>query len=192
MIHVQFPGHHSTHELWPHDSNLLKINDPIRTQFCTCHNSLAVVTCANLWPDWIITIEIKAETISTIFQLWFHKVFVKWVLGHSHLFCQPAVISIFSRGLILWDIMEILQFAFPWGDSRRRVYQQYLSIALNPWPPELFVRNMNVYVHFYPRPVLAFGYCRCLRPSVSPSVRPRVCPRDNSSPVQARITKFGP
>ena len=24
--------------------------------------------------------------------------------------------------------------------------------------------------HFYPRPVLAFGYCRCLRPSVSPSV----------------------
>ena len=24
----------------------------------------------------------------------------------------------------------------------------------------------------YPRPVLAFGYCRCLRPSVRPSVRP--------------------
>ena len=35
---------------------------------------------------------------------------------------------------------------------------------------------------FYPRPVLAFGYCRCLRPSV----------RDNSSTVQARATKFGP
>ena len=31
----------------------------------------------------------------------------------------------------------------------------------------------------------------CVRPSVSPSVRPQVCPRDNSSPVQARITKFG-
>ena len=25
--------------------------------------------------------------------------------------------------------------------------------------------------HFYPRPVLAFGYCRCLRLSVCPSVR---------------------
>ena len=30
------------------------------------------------------------------------------------------------------------------------------------------------------------------RPSVSRSVRHQVCPRDNSSPVQARITKFGP
>ena len=45
---------------------------------------------------------------------------------------------------------------------------------------------------FYPRPVLAFGYCRCLRLSVRPSARHQVCPRDNSSPVQARITKFGP
>ena len=34
----------------------------------------------------------------------------------------------------------------------------------------------------------AYGYCRCPRPSV----RHQVCPRDNSSPVQARITKFGP
>ena len=30
------------------------------------------------------------------------------------------------------------------------------------------------HVSFYPRPVLASGYCRCLRPSVSPSVRPSV------------------
>ena len=49
---------------------------------------------------------------------------------------------------------------------------------------------------FYPRPVLAFGYCRCLRLCVCVSVclcvcQSRVCPRDNSSPVQARITKFG-
>ena len=31
-----------------------------------------------------------------------------------------------------------------------------------------------------------------VRPSVRPSVRHQVCPRDNSSPVQAMITKFGP
>ena len=31
-----------------------------------------------------------------------------------------------------------------------------------------------------------------VRPSVRLSVRHQVCPRDNSSPVQARITKFGP
>ena len=51
------------------------------------------------------------------------------------------------------------------------------------------------YGSFYPRPVLAFGYCRCLRlyvcvcPSVCQSL---ACPRDNSGPVQARIAKFGP
>ena len=28
--------------------------------------------------------------------------------------------------------------------------------------------------NFYPRPVLAYGYCRCLRPSVRQSVRPSV------------------
>ena len=45
---------------------------------------------------------------------------------------------------------------------------------------------------FYPRPVLAFGYCRCLRVCVCVSVRQSwACPCDNSSTVQARITKFG-
>ena len=32
----------------------------------------------------------------------------------------------------------------------------------------------------------------CVCPSVRQSVRHQVCPRDNSSPVQATITKFGP
>ena len=30
--------------------------------------------------------------------------------------------------------------------------------------------------------ILASWYCRCLRPSISPSVRHQVCPRDNSTP----------
>ena len=48
--------------------------------------------------------------------------------------------------------------------------------------------------NFYPRPVLAFGYCRCLRLCVFVSVcvyQSRVCPHDNSPLVQAKITKFG-
>ena len=46
---------------------------------------------------------------------------------------------------------------------------------------------------FYPRPVLTFGYCRCLRVCVRVSVRQSsACPCNNSSTVQARITKFGP
>ena len=31
-----------------------------------------------------------------------------------------------------------------------------------------------------------------MQPSISPSVRHQVCLHDNSTPVQARITKFGP
>ena len=42
--------------------------------------------------------------------------------------------------------------------------------------------------HFYPRPGLAFGYCRCLR--LSCGHQSRACPRDNWWLVPARITKF--
>ena len=45
---------------------------------------------------------------------------------------------------------------------------------------------------FYPRPVLASGYCCCPCSSVRLSVRHQVCLHNNSSSVQARITKFGP
>ena len=53
---------------------------------------------------------------------------------------------------------------------------------------------------FYPRPVLASGYCRYMRLSLCVCVRVcmRVCarqplpfPRDNLTPAQARINKFG-
>ena len=49
--------------------------------------------------------------------------------------------------------------------------------------------------NFNPRPVLAFGYCRCLRLCVCLCLsvcKSLACPRDNSGPVQARITKFEP
>ena len=59
-----------------------------------------------------------------------------------------------------------------------------------------------LYVFFYQRPVLATGYCHCLcvcvcvcvfvRLCVIVSVcQPLACLRHNSSPIQARITKFG-
>ena len=50
---------------------------------------------------------------------------------------------------------------------------------------------MELLIHFYPRPVLASGYCRCLCLCVC-VYQSLACPDDNSSPVQARITKFGP
>ena len=39
--------------------SFLDNNDAIRPQFCTCHDSWAVGTCANLWPDCILRIKIK-------------------------------------------------------------------------------------------------------------------------------------
>ena len=63
------------------------------------------------------------------------------------------------------------------------------------WKPHMlliFLRWRGLDRHFYPRPVLAFGYCRCLRVCVCPCVRQSwACPCDNSPTVQARITKFG-
>ena len=47
-----------------------------------------------------------------------------------------------------------------------------------------FNEILNKTHSFYPRPVLAFVYCRCLRVCVFPCVhQSRVCPRDNSSTV---------
>ena len=49
-------------------------NDQIRSQFCTCHGSSAVVTCATLWPDLII--RIKAKGIFTGFKIQAHKAII--------------------------------------------------------------------------------------------------------------------
>ena len=39
----------------------LNNDDQIRSRFCTCHDSSAVVTCAKLWPDLVNRIMIKAK-----------------------------------------------------------------------------------------------------------------------------------
>ena len=36
-------------------------NVQIKSQFCTCHHNWAVMTCANLWPGWIIKIILKTK-----------------------------------------------------------------------------------------------------------------------------------
>ena len=71
-------------------------------------------------------------------------------------------------------------------------------------PGPLVIYNKIIWhisYNFYPRPALAFGYCHrlhlcmcvcpcvCVCQSVCQSL---ACPRDNSGPVQAGITKFGP
>ena len=56
-------------------------HDPIRSHFCTCHDSWTVVTCAKLWPDSTTIFCIRTRYIFTIFGLWAYKSHVKWVSG---------------------------------------------------------------------------------------------------------------
>ena len=49
----------------------------------------------------------------------------------------------------------------------------------------LTTARISNYIHFYPRPVLVFGYCRCLRLSFCVSVRPSVCVCDKHLLVRA-------
>ena len=60
-----------------------------------------------------------------------------------------------------------------------------------PWCGDFF---------FYPRTVLTFGYCHCMRLYVCLCIRvcvyvcastPKACPQENSLSVEARTTKFG-
>ena len=59
----------------------LNNNALIKSQFCTCHDSWAVVTCAKLWLVWIIICHLKAMCILVRFGLWAHKRLVKRVPG---------------------------------------------------------------------------------------------------------------
>ena len=79
---------------WTCNTNLVKMyaaliwknNAQMRSQFCTCYNSSAAMTCANLRPIWIITIKIWAKLIFT--EIWidqFHR------CGHRQAACrEPA------------------------------------------------------------------------------------------------------
>ena len=42
-------------------SSFVKYNYPIKSQFCICHDSSAVVAYAKLWPDWVIKIKISEQ-----------------------------------------------------------------------------------------------------------------------------------
>ena len=61
---------------------LLENDNQIRSQFCTCCDSWAVVTCAKFWPDWIIRSIFTVKRIFIRFQLCAHELFVIWVLRH--------------------------------------------------------------------------------------------------------------
>ena len=122
-----------------------------------------------------------------------------WVMRHClhartciHWKPRLAVMPIFSHwwqlGLSLW------RSAVPPVTTTLVSWQLlFFNVTFVVYLPR--IRHMHDFTLCYPSPVLAFGYCRYLRLYVSLFVcvyQLRACPRDNSSNVQARITKFGP
>ena len=81
----------------------------------------------------------------------------------------------------------------PWQPFKSRTLISWgLFVTTTRSNTELLVHNHIGRINFYPRPVLSFGYCRCLRLSVCVCVRqPRAFPRHKSPHVQARTIKFG-
>ena len=59
--------------------SFVKINCLTGPQFCTCHDSRAVMACANLWPDWSMRIKIGVKRTLN-FEL-INCLCVKWVPG---------------------------------------------------------------------------------------------------------------
>ena len=61
----RLPQTHFTKALWDKNSSYFytKNVSPIRSLFCTCHDSRVAVTFAELWPDWIIRMKIRKNSI---------------------------------------------------------------------------------------------------------------------------------
>ena len=45
---------------------------PINSKFCTCHDGLAAVTWAKLWPNRILIIKCRTMRLFPLFELWAH------------------------------------------------------------------------------------------------------------------------
>ena len=110
----------------------------------------------------------------------------RWAPCWPHELCYLGIWPIMSSHLV-FNISNALHFI---SLVTQRMMFRIISYLV------LYTR-LFVKFSFYPRPVLAFGYCRCLRLCVCVSVclsvcQSLVCPCNNLGPVQARIAKFGP
>ena len=132
-----------------------------------------------------------------------------------------------SEYLFLNCILDILEVCLHWSSIPYKIIRHmvanipWIQLYMNMSTMQLLISvtgyriQVRIPTSFYPRPILAFGYCVCARPSVcanhflvrvitqaplqlgSPNLDQR-CKTPwlshvyNSTPIQARITKFGP
>ena len=64
---------------------MLKNNDQVRSQFCTCHNSSAAMICTNLWHYRIIRIIIQRTMIYIDLSCELMNPFIEWFPGTTGL-----------------------------------------------------------------------------------------------------------
>ena len=156
--------------LWVHSTDLRiyvalkkKNSHQIRSQICTCHDSSAVMTCANLWLDQIIQINIRMKMISTRFQLWAHEIFADvsmgyyinhgWTNIHADTVAfgkprwRPASIKLWSL-LLLWvqawripGLGNVGGVGRESGGSRVDNWDEYLNYGILSW--YIWVRSRN-------------------------------------------------
>ena len=65
-VSIWWHHHDFAKNSWAHKQNFIKYietSNPIRSQFCTCHNNSTVLASRKLWPSWIITLTEKKKLI---------------------------------------------------------------------------------------------------------------------------------
>ena len=98
-------------QLRAHNWNLIKVPlaaviiliSQVRLQICTCHNSSAVVTCANLWSDLVIIFYVRTTHTFSRFGLWPYKPFMNGslVTNEAEEFSALSNRSAFSSSLLM-------------------------------------------------------------------------------------------
>ena len=83
-------------------------NDSIRSQFCTCHDSSHVLTCARMWTNRIIVLSIiliRATHIFTRFRYLAHKLVLKRVPGLIEWRTRTVIVIIDMQ---LWQLFRAI------------------------------------------------------------------------------------
>ena len=134
--------HHGTCSmkwLWAQDWNLMKVfflcyhfdfGGLNMSQICTCHDSLAVMAYAKLWPDLMIMFYVKAMCILTKFGSRAYRLFVKLAPGRRPIFAHA---------------LELCQYAGMQLNAAKKNIQ-YCQLILNySWSVRLCVHWGQVY-----------------------------------------------
>ena len=143
----------------------MKNYNQIRSQFCTCRDSWAVITCAKLWPDW----RIKIEIIYILHTLYIMLITIPWMVGNGarnswYKFCKNTLCSwmkndgeIRSQFRRCHGNWAVVTYAILWPDwvIRIRIRPNIIFMKFQVWIPKA-----SVALRFNSGPLPAsFGMC---------------------------------